>query len=159
MNHPTRIHAVVNRRSKLRLSRGINVPSFISIKQDAAAQGKAMPEHVLGYFLDCVVAPSHMCVGGKRTPAERSVRLRDVPPSIDASELLEWVKSEVGVAPSQVLRNNLARNNAAAMLGSEGSRVVWILECNARGNCLERGGCAKGAAAAQPGVGRGDCES
>jgi hypothetical protein len=135
--YPLRIHGVVNRRSKLRLSRGLSVPQFLVIKQAAAAQGKAMTEHVLGYFVDHLVPPWHMCANGERVLAEQAVRLKELPPWIDEPQIREWVQREVGLSPSRVLLDNLARNSLAAMSGTDGSLVTWIVEFSAKIDCVE----------------------
>jgi hypothetical protein len=138
LGFPVKIHGVVNRRSKLRLSRGISVPQFLPTKEDAAAQAYAMTEHILGYFVDRITPPWHMCAGGDRVLSEQAVRLKELPPSVDEAQIREWVGSEVGLFPSKVLKDNLARNSMAALAGSASSQVTWILEFDGKEDCEEK---------------------
>lgn len=96
-----------------------------------------MTDDVLGYFIDRLVPPWHMCAGGERVLSEKAVRLKDLPASVDQLQIREWMEKELGVSPSKILQDSLAQNSVAAMAGAEGSLVTWVVEFNAKSDCME----------------------
>jgi hypothetical protein len=129
-----RWHAVVNRRSKLKMESGISMPS-LPIMQKASESAKALTEHTLGFITHHLGLPYYACGdnAGQRVLSKKSIRLKGMPANVNAAEIQDWFEWGASVRPTSVFKDNAAKNR-----GEAGGAVAMVAEFLAPGlGCYE----------------------